>query len=383
MSGSHQYTYHNEKTGEYFGKYLPEQNDIVYRAKEKMVNHHHARLHARLKAQSILHTNSNNSAVGEYVENKDNSTGTGTGTEAGAVEVVAVVVDAPICAGGVCGPSGVETLNTSRLPVVFVFTVVPTLCVRGLPSYIKTALQQAMFTQPDCDVLLVSNFKDCASVRESVKELTTLKLVDSSLMASNRTVWYNRICSNMFRSDGVGELWMTSALRFFIIEDLMRESGTMKSGTTKSGYRELLHIEADNMLYGKLSSLLPVLRSGYPGLAATPLTAKTNMITASVFWVSAPASLSAFNDYLLSLGTDQGQGGAWEGFLTWLRPHGCCRPGGTRSVSPCLCVSASLCLYILYFALTPTHPPSFSFSSLPPLAVPTCLRPAARQGRER
>eukprot|EP00601_Ochromonadales_sp_CCMP2298_P021991 CAMPEP_0173303164 /NCGR_PEP_ID=MMETSP1143-20121109/18744_1 /TAXON_ID=483371 /ORGANISM="non described non described, Strain CCMP2298" /LENGTH=872 /DNA_ID=CAMNT_0014243857 /DNA_START=97 /DNA_END=2716 /DNA_ORIENTATION=+ len=293
MSGSHQYTYHNEKTGEYFGKYLPEQNDIVYRAKEKMVNHHHARLHARLKAQSILHTNSNNSAVGEYVENKDNSTGTGTGTEAGAVEVVAVVVDAPICAGGVCGPSGVETLNTSRLPVVFVFTVVPTLCVRGLPSYIKTALQQAMFTQPDCDVLLVSNFKDCASVRESVKELTTLKLVDSSLMASNRTVWYNRICSNMFRSDGVGELWMTSALRFFIIEDLMRESGTMKSGTTKSGYRELLHIEADNMLYGKLSSLLPVLRSGYPGLAATPLTAKTNMITASVFWVSAISDLAA------------------------------------------------------------------------------------------
>jgi hypothetical protein len=66
---------------------------------------------------------------------------------------------ARICAGGICGPSGVESLNSSRLPVVFVYTVVPKQCLKGLPVYIKTALQQALFTQPDCDVLLVSNFE--------------------------------------------------------------------------------------------------------------------------------------------------------------------------------------------------------------------------------
>jgi hypothetical protein len=202
---------------------------------------------------------------------------------------------ARICAGGICGPSGVESLNSSRLPVVFVYTVVPKQCVKGLPVYIKTALQQAIFTQPDCDVLLVSNFQDCASVRKSVESLPALKLVDSTLLASQRTLQYHNVCSNMFMSDGGGELWMTAALRFFVIEDLMREAG----------YTELVHVEADNMLYGKLSSLLPVLRADYPGLAATPLTAHKLMITASVFWISQAAALSTFNDYLMSLGEEQ------------------------------------------------------------------------------
>ena len=30
-------------------------------------------------------------------------------------------------------------------------------------------------------------------------------------------------------------------------------------------FSEILHVEADNMLYGNVTSLLPVLRSGYKG----------------------------------------------------------------------------------------------------------------------
>ena len=30
-------------------------------------------------------------------------------------------------------------------------------------------------------------------------------------------------------------------------------------------FKEILHVEADNMLYGNITSLLPVLRTGYKG----------------------------------------------------------------------------------------------------------------------
>jgi hypothetical protein len=41
-----------------------------------------------------------------------------------------------------------------RLPIVYVYTVVPRVCPQGLPYYIKMSLEQAIFSQPDCDVLL-------------------------------------------------------------------------------------------------------------------------------------------------------------------------------------------------------------------------------------
>ena len=41
-----------------------------------------------------------------------------------------------------------------RLPIVYVYTVVPRVCSQGLPNYIKMSLEQAIFSQPDCDVLL-------------------------------------------------------------------------------------------------------------------------------------------------------------------------------------------------------------------------------------
>ena len=44
--------------------------------------------------------------------------------------------------------------SSSKLPIVYVYTVVPRVCHLGLPQYIKESLQQAIFSQPDCNVIL-------------------------------------------------------------------------------------------------------------------------------------------------------------------------------------------------------------------------------------
>uniref|UniRef100_A0A7S3HGP5 Uncharacterized protein n=1 Tax=Spumella elongata TaxID=89044 RepID=A0A7S3HGP5_9STRA len=91
-------------------------------------------------------------------------------------------------------------------------------------------------------------------------------------------------------------------------------------------YTEMIHVEADNMIYGKYTSLLPVLRSGYQGMAATPLNAHVSFITASVMWISSFDALYEFNNFLLALGVNSDA--QWDNYLTWLRPYGCCKAGG-------------------------------------------------------
>jgi hypothetical protein len=94
----------------------------------------------------------------------------------------------------------------------------------------------------------------------------------------------------------------------------------------KKGYKEMVHIEADNLIYGSYTSLLKVLREGYNGLAATPLNANKSFITASVFWISSLKAMQNFNNFLIDLGMNKD--GLWKDYLTWLRPYGCCKHGG-------------------------------------------------------
>jgi hypothetical protein len=116
--------------------------------------------------------------------------------------------------------------------------------------------------------------------------------------------------------DNRGELWITSALRFFIIEDVMRHLN----------YSELLHVEADNMLYGKLSDIIPVLRSNYTSLAATPASARLHFVTASVLWINNKQSLINFNDYLIDIAYNVTD--TWTTYKQWLRRFACCKYGG-------------------------------------------------------
>lgn len=208
-----------------------------------------------------------------------------------------------------------ENPNNSKLPIVFVYIVVPAVCKHGLPDYIKTSVEQAIFTQPDCDVIMVSNYAECQEIEKTVNKVQHLIKIDSTKISSNRTAHFANASKSVFASDYGGELWMTSALRFFILEDIMNYKG----------YNELMHIEADNTIYGKFSSILGILRQGYP-LAATPLTANKSFITASVFWISSLSSLIHFNDYMMALilNTD----GAYKDYLVWLRRYACCKKNG-------------------------------------------------------
>lgn len=204
----------------------------------------------------------------------------------------------------------------TRLPVVYVYTVGIYSCKQGIPSYITTSLEQALLQQPDCDVIMASNYKECSTVEAVIDRIPGIIKYDiSTEMGSNRTKEFANLTNTMFEANFNGELWATSAVRFFSLEDLM----------IQKGYREMVHVEADNLLYGKMTDLLPAFRSKYKGLAATPLNSNKSFITASVLWIAGLAALQKFNDFLLGLGRDKRE---WQKYLDWLRPYGCCMRGG-------------------------------------------------------
>lgn len=198
---------------------------------------------------------------------------------------------------------------------MFVFEVVPAMCERGLPNYIKDVVDQAVETQIDCDVVFASNFKSCTNIAADVNKIRGIRTYDIDEFASNMTVEFKSIAKRMFSSDGGFELWITSALRFFYMADVMKHYS----------FSEMLHVESDNMLYGKVSSILPSLRENYVGLAATPANAQVTFITASVLWVHNASALSGFNEFMLALGANQSE---WKKYVTYLRPHFCCKHGG-------------------------------------------------------
>jgi hypothetical protein len=209
-----------------------------------------------------------------------------------------------------------KTQQTSsyRFPIVYVYTVVPRLCSHGLPLYIKTVLEQSIFSQPDCDTILASNFAECKPILDSVQDMPRLIKVDTTKIVSARTTSFLNASGNMF--DTYDPLWVTSALRFFIMEDIM----------ITRGYKEMMHVEADNMLYGPLTTILDIFRKGYHALAATPLNDNKSFITASVVWIASLGSMIKMNDYFLALGYNTDN--KWKNYLKWLRPYACCKHGG-------------------------------------------------------
>ena len=197
---------------------------------------------------------------------------------------------------------------------MFVYTVDPYVCKHGLPIYIKLSLEQAIEQQPDCDVILLSNYGECPQIFIVADKVNDLIKLDVNDTMSIRTLDFHNLSSKIFQLDN--PLWLTSALRFFYLEDLMIEYN----------FREIIHIEADNMLYGKMTNMLDILRKDYVGIAATPLTAQKTFITASVFWVANLRSLRHFNDYLYGLGSNTT--GQWSEYSTYMKMHHGGKHGG-------------------------------------------------------
>ena len=114
---------------------------------------------------------------------------------------------------------------SDKLPIVYVYTVVPAVCKYGLPTYIKDSLEQAIYTQTNSEVILVSNNADCKEINKTIAKIAGLSPVDSTMIMSNRTKLFANLSYEIFTPDYTNELWMTSALRFFIMEDLMIARG--------------------------------------------------------------------------------------------------------------------------------------------------------------
>lgn len=126
-----------------------------------------------------------------------------------------------------------------RLPIVYVYTVVAAVCPFGLPAYIKVSLEQAVLSQPgivykfhilllfidvmflfylDCDIYMASNYAECPKISEVIDTIEGVIKIDTTLIASERYYKFKNVSSEMFQADYGGELWVTSALRFFSLE---------------------------------------------------------------------------------------------------------------------------------------------------------------------
>ena len=210
--------------------------------------------------------------------------------------------------------------STEYPAIVFVFKISSRACDRGLPGYIVHALEQAVMTQHPSTVIMAANFHECPAANATVRAIPGVTLVDTRQIASERTIEFANTSSAVFHSDGAHELWITSALRFTNLEDVMRTFNL----------KEMFHVEADNLLYGNLTLLLPSFRDDYTALAATPLTANRYFITASLLWVPRFDALVHFNDFMLNISRSSatGTGRAFTDYIEWLRPKACCRWGG-------------------------------------------------------
>jgi len=103
--------------------------------------------------------------------------------------------------------------DTRKLAIVYVFIVVPKVCKYGLPKYIKVSLEQAISQQPDCDVILASNYGDCEIITEVADTVINLMKIDTTLIESNRTRNFRNESKRILAKDNDNELWLTSALR--------------------------------------------------------------------------------------------------------------------------------------------------------------------------
>jgi len=258
--------------------------------------------------------------------------------------------------------------GTGKAAIVFVYTMSPAVCGstaddrwNHFPLYIQQTLQQALFSQQPTyqhqhhipatshgdgsgdtmDVVFISNYKECSAIKthiiDPVQEFyDTLRsahpnpnpntgrnvssvlfdFVDTSDIQSPRTAHFiNSSGTNIFMPTH-GDLWVAAAARFFWLEDAMRVRG----------FTELIHVEADNLLYAPMAPLLPSLRKHYPnGLAVTPMEANKSGFTASFLWVASLPALIEFTNYFTELAS--GKHDTWTGYLAWLRRWACCKTG--------------------------------------------------------
>ena len=243
----------------------------------------------------------------------------------------------------------------SKFPIVLVHLVSKKGCHRTLPIYIKYSIQQAIKTQIDCQIILISNFNECNdTLKAQLSSIKYLKLIDIDTISSNKTTksltYITKFFSHEEKDENIRKLWIYSAFRFFVLEDLIR----------KYDYKSVLHLEADNMLYVPIINLLPGLYRFYPSLAATILDARSTFITASVLWVPSLSAIETFNNFIITVLNNETD--VFHDYTSWLKKHHCCKRG-TNLVKPAALNEMSLIAY--YYR---TYPQQFMLFPILPTA---------------
>ena len=137
-----------------------------------------------------------------------------------------------------------------KFPIVYVYTLTEESCAGGLPGYIRSTLQQSALFQHDCEVIIASNYADCergTDINIPVRDVPNVTKLDTVLIESNRTREFKNSAKaqGLFNVKPGDAFWLLATTRFFHLEDYM----------IKHNRTELLHVEADNLLYGKVNRL--------------------------------------------------------------------------------------------------------------------------------
>lgn len=188
-----------------------------------------------------------------------------------------------------------DSLKTiaAKFPLIFYFHLDNHACKKGLPHYLHYTINQAVYTQSESfDIYFISTFNKCVKFGKNIHQDLHLSdvviKVDADNILSNKTKNFLMKSHKLFSSHS--NLWKSSALRFFAIEDFMM----------KYNYSQAIQIESDNMLYFPLANhILPNLQNRYPRLAATALS--RNLVTASFFWIGHITALQDFTLYINDL----------------------------------------------------------------------------------
>lgn len=177
------------------------------------------------------------------------------------------------------------------------------------PKYIYVSLKQALLSQPGSHIYFGANFDQCPYLRTQITaHLPQVITFDILVGASERTKYFVESSKKMF-SDSNNGLWTLSATRFFHIEDIMNHYNLTN----------VVHVEADNMLYGQIANILPVLKEQYPYLAVTPAYNDMTLMTASIMWIHNLSAIVHFNGLLVELSTIPSE---WAAYKKWFTSNG-------------------------------------------------------------
>lgn len=225
----------------------------------------------------------------------------------------------------------------STPPIVYLYIIEnPATCESVLSDYISHALHQAKVSNPNSDVIFGSNILNCSSFNSIFPPNYTndVIFVDVQSLKSDKTIQFERMFDSILktRTDSSGKqmfqqnLWLYSALRFFILEDMM----------IKYDISSVIHLEGDNMLYGDISLVVDELTTKYGfSMVATPLNTRIIFITASILWVPSVGVLNLYNDFVIKIVQYKESDHAhnpWTDYMDYLLTHGGKKKDGTVSM---------------------------------------------------